>query len=62
MHYLSKIIVGLYTNLQEVNNKDIETLFSNAIDLFNALGSWKYGGASPKIVYPELQIFIKKPC
>ena len=60
MFYQSKIIVGLYTYLQEFNHKDIEILFSNAIDVFNALGSWKYGKTSPKIVYPELQIFIKK--
>lgn len=60
LHYQSKIIVGLYTYLQEFSNKDIEALFSNAIDLFNALGSWKYSGTSPKIVYPELQTFIKK--
>ncbi|MHA2289441.1 MAG: hypothetical protein ACXABG_11710 [Promethearchaeota archaeon] len=60
MHDQSYIIVGLYTYLQEFNNKDIEALFSNAIDLFNALGSWIYGETSPKIIYPELQIFIKK--
>jgi hypothetical protein len=60
MHYQSNIIVGLYTYLQEFNNKDIETLFSNAIDLFNALGSWIYGETSPKIVYPELKIFISE--
>ena len=60
LHYQSKIFVGLYTYLQEFSNKDIEALFSNVIDLFNALGSWKYSGASPKIVYPELQTFIKK--
>ena len=46
--------------MQDYHDKDIKALFSNAINLFNALGSWIYGGASPKIIYPELQLFIKK--
>jgi len=60
MTYQSKIIVGIYSNLQDHDDKEIENLFSNAVDVFNALGSWIYGGASPKIIYPVLQIFIKK--
>ena len=60
MHYQSNVIIGLYTYLQENDDKDFEALFSNAINLFNALGSWIYGGTSPKIIYPELQAFIKK--
>jgi hypothetical protein len=60
MYYQSSIIVGLYTYLQEYEDKNIETLFSNAIDLFNALGSWIYGNSSPKIIYPDLKIFVKK--
>lgn len=52
LHYQSKIIVGLYTYLQEFSNKDIEALFSNAIYLFNALGSWKY-------VEPLLKSYIQ---
>jgi hypothetical protein len=60
MYYQSKIIVGIYSYLQDHTNKDIEDLFSNAVDLFNALGSWIYGEASPNIVYPELQLFVRK--
>jgi len=59
MHYQSKIIIGVYSYLQEHDQKDIEALFSDAINLFNALGSWIYGGTSPKIVYPVLQVFVK---
>ncbi len=59
MNYQSKIIVGIYSYLQDHKDKQIEDLFSNAVDLFNALGSWIYGGASPKIVYPELQLFVR---
>ena len=59
MYYQSKIIIGLYSYLQENDDKDIETLFSNAIDIFNALGSWIYGGISPKIIFPVLQVFVK---
>lgn len=46
--------------MKDRNDKQIEDLFSYAVDLFNALGSWIYGEASPKIVYPELQLFVKK--
>ncbi len=60
MYYQSNVIIGLYSYLQENNDKDIEALFSNAIDLFNALGSWIYGVTSPKIIYPVLQVFVKK--
>jgi hypothetical protein len=60
MYFQSKIIVEIFTYLQEYEKKEVEDLFSNAIDLFNALGSWIYGGASPKIIYPELQLFIRK--
>ncbi|NHJ22777.1 MAG: hypothetical protein EAX91_17670 [Candidatus Lokiarchaeota archaeon] len=60
MYYQSKIIVGIFSYLQDRTNKQIEDLFSYAVDLFNALGSWIYGGASPKIVYPVLQLFVKK--
>ena len=45
--------------MQENDDKDFEALFSNAINLCNALGSWIYGETSPKIVYPALQTFIK---
>lgn len=57
--FQSKTIIGIYSHLQKYPDKDIEALFSNAVDLFNALGSWIYGGASPKIIYPELKLFIK---
>ena len=60
MNYISKIIVGLFSYLQDHDDKEIEALFSNAIDVFNALGSWVYGGCSPKIVYPDLQLFVNK--
>jgi hypothetical protein len=60
LNYQSKIIVGIYSFLQEHEDKQIEDLFSNAVDLFNALGSWIFGEASPKIVYPELQLFLRK--
>lgn len=60
MSYQSKIIVGIYSYLQDHNDKEIEALFEDAINVFNALGSWVYGGTSPKIVYPELQLFVKK--
>lgn len=60
MLYQSKIIVEIYSYLQSINNKEIEDLFSNSVDLFNALGSWVYGGGSPKIVFPELQLFVEK--
>ena len=59
MHYQSNIIIGLYSYLQEHGDKDIEALFSDAVNLFNALGSWIYGGTSPKIIYPVLQEFVK---
>jgi hypothetical protein len=59
MYFQSNIIIGLYSYLQEYGDKDIEALFSDAINLFNALGSWIYGGTSPKIIYPVLQVFIK---
>lgn len=59
MHYQSNNIIGLYSYLQEHGDKDIEALFSDAINLFNALGSWIYGGTSPKIIYPILQVFVK---
>lgn len=59
LNYQSKIIVGIYSYLQDHEDKQIEELFSNAVDLFNALGSWVYGGASPKIVYPVLQLFVR---
>lgn len=52
--------MGIYSYLHEYDDKNIEALFSNAVDLFNALGSWIYGGTSPKIVYPDLQLFIRK--
>ncbi len=60
MSYFSKIIVEIYSNLQDHDDKEIKALFEDAINVFNALGSWVYGGTSPKIVYPELQLFIKK--
>lgn len=60
MNYLCKIIVGIYSYLEDHDDKEIEVLFSNAIDVFNALGSWVYGGCSPKIVYPNLRLFVKK--
>lgn len=60
MKYQSKIIVGIYSYLQDQEDNEIKDLFSNAIDVFNALGSWVYGGTSPKIVYPELILFVKK--
>ena len=60
MNYQSKIIVELFSYLQDQDNKVIEELFSNAIDLFNALGSYIYGGNSPKVMYPELQMFVRK--
>ena len=60
MNYLSKIIVGIYSYLQDHDDKEVEALFSNVVDLFNALGSWIYGGISPKVVYPDLQLFVKK--
>jgi len=60
MKYFSKIIVGIYSYLQDHDDKEIKALFEDAINVFNALGSWVYGGTSPKIVYPELQLFIKK--
>jgi len=60
MTYQSKIIGYTQIYLQDHDDKEIENLFSNAVDVFNALGSWIYGGASPKIIYPVLQIFIKK--
>ena len=60
MIYQSNIIIGLYSYLQEHGDKDIEALFSDAVNLFNALGSWIYGGTSPKIIYPVLQVFAKK--
>lgn len=60
MKYFSKIIVGIYAYLQDHDDKKIKNLFSNAVDVFNALGSWRYGGTSPKIVYPDLQLFVKK--
>lgn len=60
MNYQSKAIVGIYSYLQDRTDKQVEGLFSNAVDLFNALGSWIYGGASPKIVYPELHLFVRK--
>ncbi|MFX0048725.1 MAG: hypothetical protein ACFE8G_11235 [Candidatus Hermodarchaeota archaeon] len=60
MYYQSKIITGTFSYLQGHDDKNIEGLFSIAIDLFNALGSWIYGGISPKIVYPVLQLFVKK--
>ena len=59
MYYQSNIIIGIYSYLQESDDKDIEVLFSSAIDLFNSLGSWIYGGTSPKIIYPVLQVFVK---
>lgn len=59
MYYQSKIIIGLYSYLQEDDDKDIQVLFSNAVDLFNALGSWIFGGTSPKIIFPVLQVFVK---
>jgi hypothetical protein len=60
MSYQSKIIVELFSYLQNQDNKGIEDLFSSSVDLFNALGSYVYGGNSPKIVYPELQLFVRK--
>jgi len=38
----------------------IEELFSNAVILFIALGTYIYGDNSPKVVYPELQTFVRK--
>ena len=35
MNYFSKIIVGIYSYLQDHEDKEIEALFSNAVDLFN---------------------------
>jgi hypothetical protein len=60
LYYQSKIIVEIFSYLEDHDNKEIEDLFSNAVDLFNSLGSWIYGGISPKIVYPELQLFVRK--
>jgi len=60
MYYQSKIISGIYSYIQDHNDEKIEDLFSNAVSIFNALGSWIYGGTSPKVIYPELKLFLMK--
>lgn len=60
MGQVAKIIVGVFSYLEQKNHLQIESLFNNATSLYNALGSWVFGGCSPKIVYPELKLLVKK--
>ena len=60
MQYISKIISGIYTYLNDNYNPKVDSLFSDATNLFNTLGSWVYGGRDGRIVYHALDLFLRK--
>jgi len=59
IRYISKIILGIFSYLNNNCNKKIDELFIDTTELFNALGSWVYGGRDAKIVYPYLKTFME---